>query len=101
MTLAKTPNPKLEGSHDCKAVLTFPTHELDVIVSFDVDGYRDVCVQSVHPDFGRDGWGADLYGSLTREQIEELAEQAVNSPSWDRKRDLRDVSNYAPRAGGL
>lgn len=77
-------NPTLPGRYVRHAVAYFEDTdtELDVIVSFDIDGPEEVCVQSVHPDLGAEGWGHDIFKSLDAEQLDSLRLQCIDKVEW-------------------
>lgn len=90
-------NPPTKGSYMGFTTLYRPEAdaEVPVVVGYDIDGYKQLCIQSVHTDFGGGEWGADIQNELAELQVDELANQLCLQIDW-RPRDARDLPNYAP-----
>lgn len=98
LPLMHIPTPQVLGSNDCRTTLYWPESdsEVPVIVGFDIDGYKDICIQSVHVDYGRNSCGPDIQETLDEMQIADLEHAVCLQLPWDRKPDERDEPGYAP-----
>lgn len=71
--------------------------DVPVVVGYDIEGYKQVFIQSVHVDYGRGEWGPDIKAELDETQLADLSHHVVlQCVEWKPERD-QDRPNYAPR----